>query len=71
MVLAGGGPALARIIRLCSALAAATVVVNGGYWEVHHHVWTGAILALFGIVSLVIITGASAAHMDWDKPRVE
>ncbi|MCY0879375.1 MAG: hypothetical protein OWU84_10600 [Firmicutes bacterium] len=62
---------MAWIVRGVSALAAATVIINGGYWEAHHHLWTGATLALFGIVSLVIITGASAAHIDRDQPRVE
>ena len=59
------------IARGLGILLAIVVVVNGGYWESHHHVWAGVFMALLGIVSLVIISGGSAAHVEHEEIGLE
>lgn len=62
---------MVRLIRLLGALSSAALVINGGYWEVHHHIWAGIGMALLGIVSLVAVTGASAGHAEFETPHLE
>ena len=58
-----GGAAVTAIVRLVGILLALVVVINGGYWEFLGHVWAGVSLALLGIVSLMVMTGAKAGHV--------
>lgn len=62
---------MAWLARGLAMLLAVVVAINGGYWESHHHVWAGVFMALLGIVSLVIISGASAAHVEHEEIRLE
>lgn len=51
---------MAALVRLVGILLAIMMVIGGGYGELHQHVWEGVSLALLGIVSLMLITGAKA-----------
>lgn len=62
---------MAWIVRGLAFLLSLMVIVNGGYWELHHHLWAGMFMALFGIVSVVVVAGASATHVEQDQIRLE
>lgn len=58
-----GGAAVTAQVRLVGILLAIMMVIGGGYGELHQHVWEGLSLALLGIVSLMVMTGAKAGHV--------
>ena len=58
-----GEPAMIALFRVVGTLLAMAMVIGGGYWEIHHHVWMGVSLALLGIVGLIVMTGAKCGHV--------
>lgn len=57
---------MAWLLRLMAAVLAVLVVINGGYWETHRHVTVGVLMALLGIASLIIATGAKMHPVETD-----
>lgn len=44
------------ILRKLGVIALSGIaIVNGGYWEAHRHLITGASMALLGILTLVLM----------------
>lgn len=62
---------MVSLMRGLVLIMAVVLIVNGGYWETHHHLWSGALMALFGIVSIVLVSGASALYAESEPMRLE
>ncbi len=64
---------MAWLVRAVSLVLAVLVMINGGYWELHRHLWAGMVMVILGIAGIMLLTGANAAHVpdETDEMRLE